>query len=239
MPEEINRLLTDQTAELLFTSEADAGGNLLREGIHPARIHFVGNIMIDTLVHLQPAADRRWIELKDRLELGKYVLVTLHRPSNVDDPLVLREILAALSDIALEIDVIFPMHPRTRSRVESHDWDIALAPIKVLEPIGYLDFLALQAHARLVLTDSGGIQEETTYLGVPCLTVRANTERPVTISQGTNQLVENSAAALLDAMRSRLKEQKTEKRVPPLWDGRTAERIVQVFLGAQDYRVGR
>jgi UDP-N-acetylglucosamine 2-epimerase (non-hydrolysing) len=229
MPEEINRVLTDQIAELLFTHSEDAGANLRGEGISSEKIHFVGNIMIDTLVSLLPATNSRWIELRDRLGLGEYILVTLHRPSNVDNPQVLREILIALSEISSEIPVLFPIHPRTRRQINVHGLAAELGSVGIIEPIGYLDFLALQAHARLVLTDSGGVQEETTYLGVPCLTARANTERPVTITEGTNQLVASNAKALIKAMRSRLEEGTLEKRVPSLWDGHTAERIVRII----------
>ena len=182
MPEEINRLLTDQTADLLFTPSPEAETNLLREGVDPAKIHFVGNVMIDTLVKRLPAAQARPVLSDLGLRGGEYILVTLHRPSNVDDPQPLREILAALEQLAGQRRVIFPVHPRTRQRMEQ----LGLQPGKVefLEPLGYLDFLALTVAAGLVLTDSGGIQEETTYLGIPCLTLRKTTERPVTVTHG-------------------------------------------------------
>jgi UDP-N-acetylglucosamine 2-epimerase (non-hydrolysing) len=230
MPEEINRLLTDQISDLLFTSEDDAGDNLNREGVDPKKIHFVGNIMIDTLVSLLPQAEERWKRLVNLYPERNFILVTLHRPSNVDDPLVLHEILTALAEIGQETEVVFPIHPRTRQQIEAHGLDQLAGEVRIIEPVGYLDFLALQANASLVLTDSGGVQEETTYLGVPCLTARANTERPVTIMMGTNQLVESTSKALVPAIRSRLKEKRVIGSAPPLWDGHTAERIVNVFL---------
>lgn len=227
MPEEINRLLTDQIADLLFTPSVDGNQNLLREGIPEEKICLVGNVMIDTLVHLLPKAETRWEGLRRRFRLDRYVLVTLHRPSNVDEEGPLKEILTALGEIGKEVTVLFPVHPRTRRRIE----DFRLVPpgegVRLLEPLGYLDFLALQANASLVLTDSGGIQEETTYLQVPCLTARPNTERPVTITSGTNQLVESRYSALVSAMRERLERGASNQPLPPLWDGRAAERIVR------------
>jgi UDP-N-acetylglucosamine 2-epimerase (non-hydrolysing) len=231
MPEEINRLLTDQISDLLFTPSEDANENLHREGILPHRIHFVGNIMIDTLVRLEPKANDRWERIRDRFELTDFILVTLHRPSNVDDHEVLKEILSALEEISFEIDVLFPMHPRTRTRMEAFGLAPASERFKIIEPIGYLDFLALQMHASLVITDSGGVQEETTFLGVPCLTARPNTERPVTITYGTNKLVESRKKPMIAAIRSRLNDTIQDVQVPPLWDGCTAQRIVQVLLG--------
>lgn len=229
MPEEINRLLTDQIADLLFTPSSDGEQNLLREGIPPEKIRFVGNVMIDTLVQLMPRAEARWPALRDRLGLERYLLVTLHRPSNVDDVQVLTEILAALEEVSREVAVLFPLHPRTRQRILEYDLWKPGRNLRLLEPFGYLDFLALQAHASLVLTDSGGIQEETTFLGIPCLTARPNTERPVTIALGTNRLVESKRPALVEAMRARLNARPQESSRPPYWDGKAAERIVQAF----------
>jgi UDP-N-acetylglucosamine 2-epimerase (non-hydrolysing) len=230
MPEEINRLLTDQISDLLFTPSSDADENLLREGVAEEKVHFVGNVMIDTLVRLLPKAQAQWPGLRERFGLQRYLLVTLHRPSNVDEIEGLKGILEALSEISNEIAVLFPVHPRTRRRIHDFGLQEAAQGVQLLEPFGYLNFLALQAHADLVLTDSGGIQEETTYLGVPCLTARPNTERPVTIRSGTNQLVESSRHALVEAIRGRLAAEKVPRRVPPLWDGHTATRIIQVFL---------
>ena len=230
MPEEINRLLTDQISDLLFTPSSDADENLLREGVAEEKVHFVGNVMIDTLVRLLPKAQAQWPGLRERFGLQRFLLVTLHRPSNVDEIEGLKGILEALSEISNEIAVLFPVHPRTRRRIHDFGLQEAAQGVQLLEPFGYLNFLALQAHADLVLTDSGGIQEETTYLGVPCLTARPNTERPVTIRSGTNQLVESSRQALVEAIRGRLAAEKVPRRVPPLWDGHTAKRIVRVFL---------
>ena len=199
MPEEINRLLTDQIADLLLTPSRDGDENLLREGVQPEKIRCVGNVMIDTLVRLKPRADERWPELQKRFGLSeRFVLVTLHRPGNVDDPAALGEVMAALSEVAGLAPVLFPVHPRTRQRLQSASLDAGPA-VQLIEPLGYLDFLALESHADLVLTDSGGVQEETTYLGVPCLTARPNTERPVTISNGTNRLVATERGALIAA----------------------------------------
>ena len=228
MPEEINRILTDQLSDLLFTPSKDANQNLKGEGIAGNKVHLVGNVMIDTLVHLLPKSQSNWYQLVN-LYPREYILVTLHRPANVDDGATLAEIMSALETICDEVPVLFPIHPRTKERL----YEFSLQPknprLHIIEPLGYLDFLALQEHAVLVLTDSGGIQEETTYLGVPCLTARPNTERPVTISIGTNQLVESEQNALVEAMQARLSRSRGKKKMPPLWDGHTAGRIVKVF----------
>jgi UDP-N-acetylglucosamine 2-epimerase (non-hydrolysing) len=233
MPEEINRLLTDQISDLLLTPSRDADANLLREGIAPEKIRFVGNVMIDTLVRLLPKAEINWPILRDEHKLDRYVLVTLHRPSNVDEPETLAEIITALVEISRDIPVVFPVHPRTRSKISELKLNNISKSLILMEPKGYLDFLALQMNAALLLTDSGGIQEETTYLGVPCLTARANTERPVTITNGTNRLVESKSKVLINAVRSALKNKKntdkTNVRRPELWDGKTAERITRVL----------
>lgn len=229
MPEEINRILTDHVSDLLFTPSEDANHNLYEEGISQDKIHLIGNVMIDTLVQLLPKAEMRWTDLKQKYGLGQFILVTLHRPSNVDDPSTLDEIMSALVEISEEVAVLFPVHPRTRLRIQQSNLPIKGRNLLILDPLGYLDFLSLQAHAALVLTDSGGLQEETTYLGIPCLTARPNTERPVTISMGTNQLVESKAGSLKTAIRQRLDETVPTGKRPPLWDGHAAERIVQVF----------
>jgi UDP-N-acetylglucosamine 2-epimerase (non-hydrolysing) len=229
MPEEINRLVTDQIAELLFTPSADADRNLIREGIAEGRIRLVGNVMIDTLVRLLPKAKEKWAQLSERYPTERYILVTLHRPSNVDHPDTLSQIISALEDISLEVPILFPVHPRTRASIDKFGFQHENPQLQLLEPLGYLDFLALQIHASLVLTDSGGIQEETTYLGVPCLTARANTERPVTIELGTNQLVESRKEPLVKAMNEKLSEPKPLGNLPPYWDGQTASRVVRVF----------
>ena len=222
MPEEINRLVTDALADLLFTTSRDADENLKREGVDSAKIHFVGNVMIDTLLkHREKAAALR-IE-KPR----QYALVTLHRPSNVDDPVVLRPILEALEDISKSIPVIFPIHPRTAKRV--HEFGLSLNGIRTTDPLGYLEFLSWEASATVVLTDSGGLQEETTILGVPCLTLRHNTERPVTISQGTNIVVGPDKARILDAFRRIMNGNWKSAGPPEYWDGHAAERIIRVI----------
>lgn len=230
MPEEINRVLTDQIADLLFTPSADADQNLLAEGIPASRIRMVGNIMIDSLLkHLRQAKDRP-IRQKLGLEGKDYAVTTLHRPVNVDDVDTFSAILSALQEVSRTLPVVFPVHPRTRKMIS----DLAVAEqistsgLLLTEPLGYLDFLSLLSTARLVLTDSGGIQEETTVLGIPCLTLRENTERPITVEQGTNTIVGANPQKITGAAMTLLEQdgQKTAARVPPLWDGRTAERIV-------------
>lgn len=229
MPEEINRLLTDQIADLLFTPSQDGDENLKIEGISPEKIHLVGNVMIDTLVRLLPKAQSRWSDLQARLSLERFILVTLHRPSNVDNPRSLKEIIEALEDISVRIPVLFPVHPRTRQKIGEFGLLSSISGVQLLEPFGYLDFLALQKHASLVLTDSGGVQEETTYLGVPCITARPNTERPVTITLGTNRLVNSTKDEIIKVVFSVLDEGTPNAQIPPLWDGRTAARIVEVI----------
>jgi len=226
MPEEMNRLVTDQLSDLLFTPSADGDENLLREGIDAAKIHRVGNVMIDTLVRLLPRAE----EYLPKDLPTRYALVTLHRPSNVDDLPWLRELLVALSDIAKEAAVIFPVHPRTRQRLNL--LNAPSAGIRLLDPLPYLEFLALESRATVVITDSGGIQEETTFLGVPCFTVRENTERPITVTLGTNQLVGRDLQKISNAAQTIFKSasQQGKKANIPLWDGRAAERVAEVVL---------
>lgn len=232
MPEEINRLVTDQLADLLFTPSEDGDENLLREGIPPARIRRVGNVMIDTLVRLLPLAEQRWTGLRSGLGLtGPFALLTLHRPSNVDDFAKLDRILETLSALSRELPIVFPIHPRTRDALRGRD--IVLADtIKLTEPLGYSDFLALQRHATVVITDSGGIQEETTYLGVPCLTLRSNTERPITVSAGTNVLVGDDLHLLRTHVEAILCGSAKKGAIPPLWDGCASERIACALFDA-------
>ena len=236
MPEEINRLLTDQISELLFITERSARENLLREGIPESRVHFVGNVMIDTLRYSlkdavpaaqtmsQYGAPADWAQ-------KAYTVLTLHRPSNVDDPVTLRSLLGAIRDVSSRLPVIFPMHPRTRAKIEQHGLGPMLETRSLLKlpPLGYLETLGLMQAARLVLTDSGGIQEETTALGVPCVTLRENTERPITVEQGTNTVVGSSPARILAAVDDILRSGGKSGRNPELWDGRASQRIVVVL----------
>ncbi len=230
MPEEINRLLTDQIADLLLTPSADGNENLIREGVAPEKIHLVGNVMIDTLVRLSPAALERWErgQVAERRD-DAYALVTLHRPSNVDDEEMLQEIVQTLIAIGQRVPVIFPVHPRTRQRLSKLDAP-GIERLNLIEPIGYLDFLALQHHASVVITDSGGIQEETTFLGVPCLTVRENTERPITVSLGTNTLVGRDMQRLRSEADRVLDGYVRPHELPPLWDGKASERIADIVV---------
>jgi UDP-N-acetylglucosamine 2-epimerase (non-hydrolysing) len=227
MPEEVNRLVVDSLASWLFTSSPDAGDNLLAEGAHPSRIHFVGNIMVDSLLmSLERALSR---SDRDGLDTdGDYGLVTLHRPALVDKPLRLRPVLRALNEVAADLPLVFPVHPRTRANLARFGLDELAPGIKLIDPVGYLEFLRLEARASLVLTDSGGIQEETTVLGVPCLTLRDNTERPITITHGTNHLVGLEPDRICSTAARVLSEPVTSGR-PPMWDGRTAERVAAVL----------
>jgi UDP-N-acetylglucosamine 2-epimerase (non-hydrolysing) len=234
MPEEINRICTDAIADLLFTTDRQANENLGKEGIPAERIHFVGNVMIDTLErHRAAAANLSLIEDLSLTQHG-FAVVTLHRPSNVDDKATFQRILEALQEISKNLPIILPMHPRTRMRIEEFGLNHLLgnddSGIATMDPLGYLEFLHLTMNARLVLTDSGGLQEETTVLGVPCLTLRPNTERPITCTQGTNQVVGNSKTQMLGAARSVLDQPFPNSRAPEKWDGRAAERIVEVLL---------
>lgn len=236
MPEEINRLCTDVLCDLLFTTDRFANENLRAEGVPAEKIHFVGNVMIDTLMkHRALAAE---LALRDELGLAShgYATMTLHRPSNVDERDVLEGILGALTEIARELPIVFPMHPRTRKMVAEfgfdHYFDTGARPgdagIWITDPLGYLEFLHLNMDARLVLTDSGGLQEETTVLGVPCVTLRENTERPITCAEGTNRLVGNAPEAILAAARDALAAPRAGQ-VPEKWDGHAAERIVDIL----------
>ncbi|HYP28403.1 MAG TPA: UDP-N-acetylglucosamine 2-epimerase (non-hydrolyzing) [Blastocatellia bacterium] len=232
MPEEVNRLVTDALADLLLTPSLDANDNLLREGVPAEKIRFVGNVMIDTLYrNLERARESRILE---RLGVapGRFCAMTLHRPSNVDDKTTLSGILDALEKIQERLPVVFAVHPRTRARLEEYDLSRRIARQRDLiatEPLGYLDFLQLYSNSRLVLTDSGGIQEETTALGIPCLTLRSNTERPITVSEGTNRLVGSDPLLIEREAFAALDGQTARGRVPELWDGRAAGRIVDAI----------
>jgi UDP-N-acetylglucosamine 2-epimerase (non-hydrolysing) len=237
MPEEINRIVTDALSDFLFTTSRDADDNLQREGIDPAKIHFVGNVMIDTLLKHRRRAAQRDVLARLGQEPQGYALMTLHRPSNVDDPSTLRGILSALEIIQVQLPTVFPIHPRTRKNLEAFgliDWVNGMDGLILTEPQGYLDFLCLLDHARLVLTDSGGVQEETTILGVPCLTMRENTERPVTVTDGTNQVIGSSPERIVEASQGILEGQTKQGKIPELWDGHAAKRIVSVILSARD-----
>ncbi len=234
MPEEINRLLTDQLADLLFTPSADGDENLAREGIDPSKIHRVGNVMIDSLLALLPRTENCFpSEVR-----SPFALVTLHRPSNVDDLPWLRQLLTTLSALSADLNIVFPVHPRTRQRLNDLAFkeDDHTSRLRLMEPLPYLEFIALQRRAAVVITDSGGIQEETTFLGVPCLTVRENTERPITLTSGTNQLVGRDLETLRIAVGKVLSRgMSAATGVPgtnniPLWDGKAADRIARVIV---------
>jgi UDP-N-acetylglucosamine 2-epimerase (non-hydrolysing) len=245
MPEEINRLLTDQIADVLYTTERDAARNLAREGVDAARVHFVGNVMIDSLLAHRARAIAPITTLKSEGVAGRidiavrgFGAVTLHRPSNVDTPGALAEALAILRDVSRRLPLVWPVHPRARANIERFGLGSMLADeaIVLLEPQGYLEMLGLLANARLVLTDSGGIQEETTALAVPCLTMRDNTERPITVSEGTNTLVGRDRERVRRCVEEIIDSGGKRGRIPELWDGRSAPRIaahLEAWLGAQ------
>ena len=236
MPEEINRVLTDQISDLLFTTEADGATNLMREGIAADRIHFVGNVMIDTLL----ANRERAIPAEETLggiagfagDPAGFGVLTLHRPSNVDDPVVLRRLLEVLAQLSERLPLVFPIHPRTRGRIADAGLSPVLAAsrIALTDPLGYLQLLGLMAKARIVLTDSGGLQEETTALGIPCVTLRENTERPITVEQGTNTIVGTDPAKIRACFDDVMASGGKSGRVPELWDGQAAERIADTLL---------
>jgi UDP-N-acetylglucosamine 2-epimerase (non-hydrolysing) len=229
MPEEINRLVTDQLADVLFTPSEDGDINLQREGIPAEKVFRVGNVMIDSLVKLLPVAQR---QIRNGLPEG-YALVTLHRPANVDDSSALKSILQSLLDVSRDLAVVFPTHPRTRQRIAEFGLELKLKTdqLRLLDPLPYVDFLGLQSRAQVVITDSGGIQEETTYLGVPCLTLRENTERPITVSLGTNVLVGRDPEKLRTELALVMAGKQKKGMIPPLWDGHAGERIAHVLAG--------
>jgi UDP-N-acetylglucosamine 2-epimerase (non-hydrolysing) len=233
MPEEINRLLTDAISDLLLTTSEDADANLLAEGIPAEKIKFVGNVMIDSVFYNLEKSKSSTIREELNLEEKSYAVTTLHRPSNVDEKEVLAGLLDALVAVGEKMPVIFPVHPRTRRNIESFGLAerIENSGVRLIEPLGYLDFMRLYSGARLVLTDSGGLQEETTALGIPCLTLRENTERPITIQLGTNRLVgtnsENIKRAAFEILEN---DSPPNAKIPPLWDGRAAERICDALL---------
>jgi UDP-N-acetylglucosamine 2-epimerase (non-hydrolysing) len=232
MPEETNRLLTDQLADLLFTTEREAERNLRGEGVPSDRIHFVGNVMIDSLLQFRDAAERLATWRRFGCEAKQYGFVTLHRPSNVDDPATLERLIRALAGIADSVPLLFPMHPRTSAKLDEFGLRQLVSDsesLKVTEPLGYVECLSLMSQARLVLTDSGGVQEETTALGIPCLTLRDNTERPITCTEGTNTLVGTDPRRIRTEAENVLTGGGKAGRLPELWDGHAAERIVEII----------
>jgi UDP-N-acetylglucosamine 2-epimerase (non-hydrolysing) len=232
MPEEVNRILTDAISDILFTTEPAANENLAREGVDASKVHFVGNVMIDTLFRYRGQARESDVLRRLGLSAGSYAALTLHRPSNVDNEGALGMLLGAIARIQSESPIVFPIHPRTRRRLDALGTVLADMPgLCLVDPLPYLDFIELMANARCVLTDSGGIQEETTALGVPCMTLRHNTERPITVSRGTNRIVGTES----DAIYRNWQEVTTGKwppgELPELWDGKAASRIVRVLVG--------
>lgn len=234
MPEEINRILTDRISDYLFTPSIDGNENLLREGVPEGRVHLVGNVMIDTLVRLLPSADGRRICRSLGLEDKPYVLVTLHRPSNVDDSNDLLNLLHALNEIAAEVDIIFPVHPRTRQMMKEAGEVKFSDSFHFIDPVGYLEFLGLQRRAALVITDSGGIQEETTYLDIPCITIRDNTERPITVTIGSNVLAGRDVNRVKMEALAILSGKVKKSRIPEFWDGKAGERIADIIANIPD-----
>jgi UDP-N-acetylglucosamine 2-epimerase (non-hydrolysing) len=233
MPEEINRLLTDAISDLLFCTEQSGVENLRREGIAREKVFLVGNVMIDTLLRNLAKAEKSSSLDRYGLEPGRYAVLTLHRPSNVDVPAVLGRILDALAEIQRELPILFPIHPRTRKELEKSPLGRRMAEmpnIRMTDPVGYLEFLKMTSSAKIVLTDSGGIQEETTILKVPCLTLRENTERPITVEVGSNQVVGTDTQRILAAYRTVMSGKGRQPQVPPLWDGHAAQRIVQILV---------
>ena len=235
MPEEINRLCTDVLCDYLFTTDLGANENLLQEGVAGEKIHFVGNVMIDTLIKHRAMAEKLSLSSDLGLQSRGFATMTLHRPSNVDDKEIFQGILEALSEISQQLPIVFPIHPRTRKMAEKfgleHFFNTGskVAGIWLTEPLGYLEFLHLNMNSRLLLTDSGGLQEESTVLGVPCITMRHNTERPITCTQGTNKLVGNDKQRILEAANEVLSNEFTNSKIPQKWDGKAAIRIAEIL----------
>ncbi|MEJ2307510.1 MAG: UDP-N-acetylglucosamine 2-epimerase (non-hydrolyzing) [candidate division WOR-3 bacterium] len=230
MPEEVNRVLTDTISDYLFTPAEEANENLKKEGIPEEKIHLVGDIMIDTLIWEMEKTHDLDKPPFEYLEAKKYAVLTLHRPSNVDDEQIFEGIVKALNTISKEIKIVFPAHPRTQKRIEEFDVEFDRENIKIIDPLSYRDFLRLYKNAKFVLTDSGSIQQETTYLNIPCLTIRENTERPFTITKGTNILVGVNPDKIIEESLKILNGKQKQSSDMPFWDGKTAERIIEVFL---------
>jgi len=234
MPEEINRIVTDRLAELLLTPSADADANLLAEGVPPDQIRRVGNVMIDTLFRFLPQAKFERVRDRVRVEPKRYAVLTLHRPSNVDERDRLTAMMNVMQTIGARLPIVFPVHPRTRARLDETGFAVNGHGVLLTEPMGYVDFLSLASNARIVLTDSGGLQEESTALGTPCLTLRENTERPITVTEGTNRVVGTNPAVILEAFEDFMVSP-PPPRCPALWDGRAAIRIadaIDLFMKA-------
>lgn len=237
MPEEINRVVTDALADILLTPSKDADENLLKEGVSPSKIFFVGNIMIDTLFQFLPIAEKSNIMNELNLEKENYILVTLHRPSNVDFKENISKIINAFEEIQKDIKIIFPIHPRTRNKLAEfglNEYVNSLKNLILTDPIGYLDFQKLMSNSKLVITDSGGIQEETTALKIPCITVRENTERPITVTEGSNEIVGLDMEKMVNLTQKALNNQWKESKIPLFWDGKTSQRVLKVL---EDYFV--
>jgi UDP-N-acetylglucosamine 2-epimerase (non-hydrolysing) len=231
MPEEINRIMTDVISDILLIPSEDAKDNLLKEGIASDKVHFVGNIMIDSIINNRDKAENSNILDLLNISPNDFALITLHRPSNVDSPEGLKVLLVAFNDIAKKIKLVFPIHPRTLKNIQKFKLENLISDnIIITEPVGYLDFMKLQMNAKFILTDSGGVQEESTFFNVPCLTLRENTERPITITLGTNQLVKLNSNEIINKANNILAGNNKKATIPPLWDGKTAHRIVQLFL---------
>jgi UDP-N-acetylglucosamine 2-epimerase (non-hydrolysing) len=238
MPEEINRILTDAISDRLFVSEPSGVANLRDENIPTDRVHLVGNVMIDTLVACQPMIARSAILSTLGVEPRRYAVLTMHRPANVDEPRVFADLMNAIERLQRDIPIVFPVHPRTRKAIAEFGC-ARLKNLKFTEPLGYLDFMKLVSDARFVLTDSGGVQEETTYLGVPCLTMRENTERPVTVTQGTNKLVGLDPEKIVAGGLAALQPSDARITIPDLWDGHAAKRILDVLTARAVKSVAR
>lgn len=241
MPEELNRVMTDAIADLLFVTEPSGVDNLLREGKRPDAVHHVGHVMVDNLLYqltqLAGSDTSGYVSTGLRARYPRYGTVTLHRPSNVDEPDAFARVSAALRQVSQQLPLVFPLHPRTRVKLESYGIDLGPA-VTLTPPLSFMDFLGLWRHAAVVLTDSGGLQEETTALGVPCLTLRDTTERPITVDQGTNEVVGTDPARIMDAVRRVLRGEGKQGRRPALWDGHAAERIVRILRQALGVGVG-